>query len=90
MSSDLLKDLNKSLEYYEGRKDFRLHKLKNIISIIKEIENNPNIRIDVLLSKLSVTEPFLNKKTGLIYIKDMEKAGQIKVNKETKEVELCQ
>ncbi len=64
--------------------------LETVKSILRTIKANKGIEIGKLLSIMHVNEPFINKKAGLEYLKDMEKSGKIKVNKVTKEVEICQ
>lgn len=89
MASKILEKLEERGQYYLKRKDFRMHKIQNMIAILKEIDKSPGIKIDKLLSICSVNEPFLNKKTGLRYLEDMEMADQIFYNKKTREVKLC-
>lgn len=89
MASELLKNLEKTGQYYLNRKDFRMHKIQNMIAIIKTIEKNPNIKIQNLLSIVNVTDPFMNKETAIKYLMDMKIAGQINIDKKTREVSLC-
>lgn len=59
--------------------------LKRILEVIK---NNPGIKVDKLVAKLNVNDPFLNEQTAETFLKNLFKDEQIKIDKDDK-VFLC-
>lgn len=75
----------------ENKESKKLFYLKKIIILkIKEtIKDNPNIKSDELVAKLSVNPPYLSEKYSLNTIKNLLKDKQIKIDEEDR-VNLCQ
>ncbi len=88
MASNLERKLLAYLDSYAT--DFRRSKILNMLAIVRTINAKGKIKIDDVLAINSIDVPFLNKERGLDMIKDMIRAGQLKLDKKTGEVEICE
>ncbi len=73
-----------TLTFYDRRRERIIKEIKNLI------KENKGIDLFKLLAILHVKPPYIDKSKGTEYLKDMEKAGLITVNEETREVKICQ
>lgn len=71
----------------EEIKDWRMKKIENIIEIKRIIKDESDI--ETVLAVANVTKPYLNKVTTFKYLKDLEKAKIIKIDKENGKVFIC-
>lgn len=78
-------------ELWEGNmkeiKDWRMKKIENLIELKRIIKKESDI--ETILAVANVTEPYLSKSTTFKYLKDLEKAKIVKIDKEKGKVFMC-
>lgn len=73
---------SKMLDYWESVGEERIKQ------ILKIIEDNKNIKDEILIAKIHIEPPYLDSAKSMDIIRDLKIAGKIKVN-EKGEITLC-